>query len=130
MAVKTALLARSAAVTALIAYIGAGGKLTLYDGAVPTDADTALGGGNHALVTFTVPSWSVSGDTATAAAIAAAVAIASGVAAFFRQYQADGVTCGFQGTVGTAGADCLINDTTIVSGAAVSMLAADYQLPA
>ena len=130
MAISTAILARNDEVDALVAYMSTNGKLILYDGTPPATADTALAGGNHVLVTLVVPSWSVTNDTATAAAITPVAATGTGTASFFRAFKTNGTTAVFQGTVGTAGSDLVLNDVGLVTGAAVSVLSATYQLPA
>lgn len=129
VATRTAALPRNDMVDALVAYAGANAKITLYDGSVPADADTALAG-QTPLVTLTIPSFTVAGVVATAAAIASALAIATGTATFFRVYKTDGTTVVWQGTVGLADADCVLNDTDLVEGAGVTITALTYTLGA
>jgi hypothetical protein len=105
------------------------GYLRIYDGAQPTDADTAVG----AQVLLAELRWNAtafgaaSNGVATANAITAdAAATASGTAAWFRALKSDGTTAVFDGSVGTSGANLNLNSVAISSGAAVSVSAYTY----
>lgn len=131
---KTAVLARNDMVDALLAYMGDAAALIVYEGntgGVPATADTALTD-QTALVTFALPtpSGTVADDVFTAGVIADAVCAHTGTAAFFRMYKTDGTTVVWQGTVGTADADMVLNSVSLVSGATVSITALTYTLPA
>lgn len=108
------------------------GKLRLYAGTIPTNADTALAG-NTLLCELTMAADSfpaASAATLTANAITAdASADATGTAAFFRLYKADGTTNLLQGSVGTATADMIINSTAIQAGAQVSVTSFVVTMP-
>lgn len=107
------------------------GKLEIYNGAQPADANTAvttqavLATLTLGVTAFGAPVASGAAPnrivTATANAIASVTAGASGTAAWFRQYASNGTTVIFDGSVGTAGCDLNLNTTAIVSGANVSV---------
>ena len=89
------------------------GKLEIYNGSQPTDANTAVGA-QTLLATFTCASTAfgssaATGTTptrsslATAAAISDVTAGASGTASWFRAYKSDGTTVICDGSVGTSG---------------------------
>lgn len=109
---------------------GAGaGKLKIYSGAVPTDADTALGAQVLlATLVFSDPAFGAAADsageaTATANAITSDLsADATDTASFFRVADSNDVVL-WQGTVGTAGAQLNLNTTSIVAGAEVAVTA-------
>jgi len=104
------------------------GKLRIYSGAQPTDADTAIGA-QVMLAELTMNATSFNGPAAVAstsyiitanAITAAASAAATGTAAWFRIWDSLGTTPMLDGTVGTASTDLIINSTAISAGAAVS----------
>lgn len=107
------------------------GKLRVYSGAQPTDANTALGA-QTMLGEFTMNATafgaSVASGTAptrsavaTANAISNIVAAATGTAAFFRLLKSDGTTVLFDGTVGTSGCDLNLTDITLTIGETMSV---------
>jgi hypothetical protein len=134
VATKTAVLCRNAMLNALYTYAGDAGKLVIYktDRAIPASVDTALDGGHEvALATFTLNATAfgaASVGVLTAGTIADVVAAASGTAAFFRVWKANGTTAIWQGTVDTASADLILNSVAIVSGATISISALTYTL--
>jgi len=95
--------------------------LKIYDGTQPADADTALGGTNHELASFTLPakaSNSVGGTgVITLGAISDTTWILSGTASFARVTK--GANTLFDCSVGLAGAspDIIINVNPVTSGA-------------
>lgn len=104
------------------------GKLKIYSGSQPTDADTAIGA-QVLLATlvmnataFSAPSGTASTiQTLTAGAITSDTnAAATNTAAWFRLQKSDGSTNILDGTVGTASCDMNLNTTAIVSGATVA----------
>ncbi len=111
-----------------ITATAASGKLRIYSGAQPTDADTAAGAQvmlaelTMNATAFNAPAAVASTDyVITANAItAAASAAATGTAAWFRLWDSAGTTPIIDGTVGTASCDLIINSVAISSGAAVS----------
>jgi len=105
------------------------GYLRIYDGAQPTDADTAIG----AQVLLAELRWNATAFGAAVAGVATANAItadasanATGTATWFRALQSNGTTVLFDGTVGTATTDIVFNTVSFVSGANVSVTAFTY----
>lgn len=108
------------------------GKLRIYDGAQPATPDTAISGQNLlAELTFGATAFGApSNGLATANAITAATAGATGTAAWFRAVKSDGSTAVFDGSVGTSGCDCNISSVAIQSGGNVSVTSMTYQAQA
>lgn len=113
----------NAACDALAALLN-NGYFRIYDGAQPTNGDTAIG----AQVLLAELRFNATAFGAAAAGVAAAAAIAddtdanaTGTAAWFRCFKSDGTTAVFDGSVGTSGADLNLNTTAIVLHAAVSI---------
>jgi hypothetical protein len=107
------------------------GKLRVYSGTQPTDANTALGA-QVLLGEFTMNATafaaSVASGTAptrnavaTANVIADITAIATNTASWFRLVKSDGTTVLFDGTVGTSGCDLNLTDITITTGETMSV---------
>jgi hypothetical protein len=124
----------SAACDAIVDAIdgGAGaGLLRIYDGTIPTNADTALGAQVLlAELTFSDPAFgAASNGVATASAITSdSSANATGTASWFRIVSSTPTTI-MDGTVGTSGEDLNLNTTSIVSGATVSVTAFTVTVP-
>jgi len=100
------------------------GKLRIYSGSVPANADASLGGATLlAELTMNATAFgAASGGTITANAITADTsADNTGTASFFRIFQSDGTTVVYQGTVGTSGADLNLNSITINAGVQVQV---------
>lgn len=100
------------------------GKLRIYSGSVPANADAALGGATLlAELTMNATAFgAASGGTITANSITADTsADNTGTASFFRVLQSDGTTVVYQGTVSTSGADLNLNSTTINAGVQVQV---------
>lgn len=98
---------------------GAGpGKLKVYAGSVPANADAALGGATLlGTLTFSDPSFGApSSKVMTANAITQdSAADATGTATFWRATDSsDNVVA--QGTAGTSGTDLILNTASIVAG--------------
>lgn len=105
------------------------GYLRIYDGAQPTDADTAIG----AQVLLAELRYNATAFGAAAAGVATANAItsdasanATGTATWFRSLKSDGTTVMFDGSVGTASANLVLNSVAIQVGAQVSVSAHTY----
>lgn len=102
------------------------GKVRVYTGTQPTDANTALGSqtllGEFSLASTAFGASTASGTApnrsavATAATIADITAVATGTATWFRMVKSDGTTVLMDGSVGTSGADLNLTDVTITSG--------------
>lgn len=109
--------------------------ITVYTGAQPANADTAASG--TPLVEFTCadPAWEVAGATTArvkhldAAPDLSAVAGATGAAGWARMEDSAGNTV-FDGSVGTAGTDFIINTTSITTGQTVTLTAGTITEPA
>lgn len=108
------------------------GKLRIYDGAQPTDADTAIGAQVLlAELTLNATAFGASSGAglATANAITSATAGATGTAAWFRVVKSDGTTKLWDGTVGTSGCDLNLSSVSIVSAGSVAVSSLTYQQP-
>lgn len=105
------------------------GKLRIYSGTQPTDADTAIGA-QVLLAELTLNATAfgaASNGVATANAITSdSAADATGTAAWFRVLKSDGTTKLWDGTVGTSGCDLNLNSVAIQSGAQVSVSSFTY----
>lgn len=108
------------------------GKLRLYSGSVPTNADTALGAQVLlAELTLNATAFGAAASrTLTANAITGANAAASGTCSFARVYQSNGTTIWSQITsVGTSGTEVVLTTTTITSGQPVSATSFTVNFP-
>lgn len=122
--------ARNAGLDALLATTGASPRCRIYDGAQPTDPDTALGA--QVLLSdnaMSVAPWGASAaGVATAAAISNATAAASGTAAW-GSFTTSGGARKIDFSVGTAAANLILNSVAISSGATVAITAFTATLP-
>jgi hypothetical protein len=106
----------------------ASGKLRIYSGTQPADADAGIGAGTLlAELTMGATAFGSATSTASTNSVLTANAItqdssadATGTAAWFRLWQSNGTTPILDGTVGTSGCDLTINSVAIQIGAAVS----------
>ena len=108
------------------------GYLRIYDGTIPTNADTAVGAQTLlAELRFNATAFGASSNgVATANAFTAdSSANATGTASWFRALASNGTTVIFDGTIGTSGEDLNLNTTSIVSGAAVSVSSMTFTMP-
>jgi hypothetical protein len=116
---------------ALDVLLNSGGKFEIFSGSQPADANTAITS-QVLLATCTfsstafgtpVASGSAGSRTviATANALTSGIAVATGTAAWYRAYEADGATVVMDGTVGVSGCDLNIGTTSIVAGATVAI---------
>ena len=124
----------SAACDAIVDAIdgGAGaGTIKIYDGTIPTNADTALGAQVLlATLTFTDPAFgAASNGVATASAITSDTsADATGTATWARIASSTPTTI-MDVTVGTAGEDINFNTVSFVTGATVAITALTVTVP-
>lgn len=100
------------------------GYLRIYDGSQPATADTAISG--QVLLAELRLGNPFSGAAVAGVLTANAItkdssADASGTAAWFRLFKADGTTPVMDGSVGAAGCDLNLNSVAISSGAEVSV---------
>lgn len=117
-----ATIARNAAADALAALCNTG-FLDIYDGAQAANANTAVGAQvklARLALSATAFAAAVAG-VATANAIANAAALATGTATWFRVLKADGTTVVFDGSVGTATSNLVMNSVAIQINATVSV---------
>jgi len=123
MTISISTACRNAKLDAITTYVGTSGLLRIYDGTPPASANAALSS-NTLLATLPLSSTFAAGAAAgvlTASAITAdSSADATGTATFFRILKSDATTVVCQGTVGTAGADLILNTTSIVITGAVT----------
>lgn len=109
-----------------MAALANSGRLKIYDGTQPANAATAVTTQNVlADLTMNATAFgAASGGVATANAITSdSSADATGTATWFRLYKSDNSTVILDGSVGTSNADLVLNTTSIVAGAAVSISA-------
>lgn len=107
-----------------MAALANGGYLRIYDGAQPASADTPVSSQTLlAELRFADPAFA-----AAAAGVAAANPIASdlsadatGVASWFRVFEADGTSAVWDGSVGTANADLVVNSVNFQQGAHIDV---------
>lgn len=100
------------------------GLLRIYDGTQAATADTAIGA--QVLLAELTLNATAFGSAVAGVATANAVtqdssANATGTATWFRVVKTDGTTNLWDGSVGTASADLILNSVAISSGAAVSI---------
>jgi len=121
---------------AATAELGASGFLKIYDdtGTVPADADASIGT-NVLLVSLPLTADAFGdavddtpGALSTANAITTTAATATGTAAFYRATTSGGTVI-FQGTVGTATSDLILNSVAVASGIDVAVTAWTVRLP-
>lgn len=127
---KLSTAAVNAAADAVTALLN-GGKLRIYSGSQPANADAAVGGGTLlAELTFGTPAFGAAvAGVATANAIAAdSDADATETAAWFRALTSANVPV-YDGSVGASGADLNLNSVAIVQHAAVAIASLTYTHP-
>ena len=120
--------ARRAAMLDTLTASAASGKLRIYSGSQPADADAGIGGATLlAELTMNATAFGSATSTASTNSVLTANAItqdssadATGTATWFRLWQSNGTTPILDGTVGTSGADLTINNTAIVAGGVVT----------
>lgn len=130
MAISLAVARKNAMLDTLTARCNSG-KLRVYSGSVPANADASLGAA-VLLAELTMGATSfgaASSGTLTANSITAdSSADATGTASFFRIYESDGTTVVYQGSVGTSGADLNLNSTSINAGVQVQVTSLSLSL--
>jgi hypothetical protein len=108
------------------------GYLRIYDGTRALTADTAIGAQvllAELRFNATAAPAAVAGVLTFNAMTADAGANATGTASWFRALKSDGTSAAFDGTVGTSDSDLILNTTSIVSGAEVSISSFTYTQP-
>ncbi len=123
MALQYSTTLRNAQLDAIETVVGVSAILKIRSGAAPANVATADSG--TVLATFNLPAdWMAAanaGSKAKSGPWEESSADASGTAAHFRLYASDGSTCHMQGTVGTSGADMIIDNTSINAGQVVTI---------
>ena len=115
------------------------GKIKIYNGTQPTDANTAVGA-QTLLATFTCASTAfgtstASGTTPSRSSVAAAAsisdvtAVATGTASWFRALKSDGTTVICDGSVGLSGCDLNMTDVSLTSGETCSISSLNLATP-
>ena len=105
------------------------GYLRIYDGTQPATADTAIS--SQVLLAELRLNATAFGDAVAGVATANAItadssANATGTASWFRVLASDGTTVYYDGSVGTATSNLILNSVAIQSGATVSCSALTY----
>lgn len=118
MALQFSAAVRNAELDAIETAIGTSAVLKIRSGAAPANCATADSG--TVLATLNLPSDWLAAASAGAKAKSGtwqdASADASGTAAHFRIYASDGTTVHAQGTVGTSGADMIVDSVSLTAG--------------
>lgn len=129
--------ARSGACNGIVDLLdagAAGGTIKVYTGTQATNAETALGA-QTLLVTFTLDATAAFGAASNGVAsldvspAITAVAGATGTATWFRAADSNGATV-FDGSVGTASADLILNTTSITNGNTCEIQSLTVTIPA
>lgn len=124
------------ALTAKLNVGGTPGTIQIFTGSPPANCEAADTGTKLSTLTLSTTAFGASVDSnTTGLAVATANAIANdtnaaatGTAGYFRAKDSAGVVV-FQGTVGTATADMILNTTSIVAGSVVSITSWTISLP-
>jgi hypothetical protein len=120
MAAQYSIPVRNARLDAIETAIGAGAIMKIRSGGQPANCAAADTGA--VLATLNLPAdymlAAAAGVKSKSGSWGDAAADASGTAAHFRLYSADGVTCGLQGSVGLAGsgADLIVDNAVFAAG--------------
>lgn len=123
MALQFSLPVRNARLDVIETTAGASAILRIREGAPPATVATADTG--TVLATITLPvDWmaaAANGSKAMSGTWSDTAADATGVAGHFRIYASDGTTAHIQGTVGTAAADMIVDNTNFAAGQAFNI---------
>ena len=118
MALQYSVTVRNAKLDAVETAIGVSAVLRIRSGSPPASCASADQG--TVLASITLPSdWmnaASSGTKTKNGTWTDAGADADGTAGHFRVYASDGTTCHIQGTVGTSGADMIVDNTSFATG--------------
>ena len=133
MAITLTSAAADAMSTALNTYINSGGaaKLRIYGGSVPANPSASPSATVLATFDLNTPNpFTSSGGVLTLAGVPKTVsASAGGTANHFRILLNNGTTTVLQGSVGTSGADLILNTVTITSGVNVTITSGQINVP-
>lgn len=117
MTMQESVAARNAKLDAAWTVIGASPRLQLFTGAPPANCAAAATGTQ--LVNTVLPATPMNAAASGQKTINGPwpfTGIAGGVAGYFRILDNAGTTCHRQGTVGTSGADMIVDNTNIANG--------------
>lgn len=118
MAVQLSTTVRNARLNSIETTIGASAVVKIFTGSPPANCAAADSG--TTLATLSLPSdyfnAASSGSMTKLGTWTVASASNTGTAGYFRMYDSTAATCHVQGTVGTSGADMIVNTTSVVSG--------------
>jgi len=118
MAVQLSTTVRNARLNSIETTIGTSAVVKIFTGSPPANCATADSG--TMLATLSLPSdyfnAASSGSMTKLGTWTVASASNTGTAGYFRMYDSTAATCHVQGTVGTSGADMIVNTTSVVSG--------------
>lgn len=118
MSVQLSAAVRNAMLDAIETAVGATAVLKIRSGAAPANCAAADAG--TVLASLTLPADWMAAASAGSKALAGtwqdASADNTGTAAHWRLYASDGTTCHAQGTVGTSGADLIVNSVSFTAG--------------
>lgn len=123
MALSFTTAVKNARADAISTQVGSNGKIRIYSGTVPADANAALSSNTllAELACSATFAAAASGGVLTVNTITQdSAADATGTASFFRILKSDNTVI-LQGAVGTSGAELNLNTTSISAGAAVSI---------
>jgi hypothetical protein len=113
---------RSAQNEALITFAGTNAIINMYAGTPPASANTAI---TTQTLLVSLPIVGAFGTNSngviTLNSVTPTSATNGGVATFFRITKSDGTTVVMDGSIGTSGADLILNTTTIVALQTVSI---------
>lgn len=124
--------AKNAGCNAIVDLLDAGsgaGTIQIRDGVKPASVNDPVTGTLLATVTLPKPAFgdAVAG-VATLAAVGSVVAAADGTASWFRAFDSAGTPI-FGGTVGTSGADLIVNTTAFQAGGTVQITSGTVTQP-
>jgi len=118
MAVQLSTTVRNARLNSIETTIGTSAVVKIFTGSPPANCAAADSG--TMLATLSLPSdyfnAASSGSMTKLGTWTVASASNTGTAGYFRMYDSTAATCHVQGTVGTSGADMIVNTTSVVSG--------------
>jgi len=130
MTIQLSTAARNALLDAIETAVGTSAVLKIFTGSAP--ANPAAADSGTVLATLSLPSdWMAaasSGVKAKSGTWQDTSADNSGTAGHFRLYASDGTTCHLQGSVGTSGADMILDSVSFTSGQSFTVTA--FQLTA
>lgn len=124
MAIGMATALRNARLDAITTFVGASAKLNIYNGSQPATGGTATTLLAQLTCNATFAAAAASGVLTLNAIAVQTAAAASGTATWARLYKSDGVTFVMDMTVGTSGADIILDTVAIVVNAQVSVTSA------